>query len=338
MRRARLKAAKDAEAGYYHCVSRVVDGQFILGEEEKDHFVVLMREFESFCGVQVLTYCVMSNHFHLLTEVPKRPEVLPSAEEVIAKVRRLSGHVNPAAVQERFRMHREAGDGKGEADYLATFHDRMWDVSPFMKLLKQRFTQWYNGKSGRKGTLWDNRFKSVLVEGSGETLRTMAAYIDLNPVRAGLVKDPKDYPWSGYGSAMAGKRRAMEGLRRILGATAGSVSEALAAYRMLLCNEPTEKRDVAGASGRPAHGALKRDEAVGVLKAKGRLELGDYLRCRVRYFSDGAVMGSREFVEGVFRKNRNWFGPKRKVGARKMRGVLDSDLFTVRDFKVNVFG
>ena len=57
-----------------------------------------------------------------------------------------------------------------------------------MKLLKQRFTQWFNRQRGRKGTLWEERFKSVLVEGTGEVLATMAAYIDLNPVRAGIVK------------------------------------------------------------------------------------------------------------------------------------------------------
>ena len=88
----------------------------------------------------------------------------------------------------------------------------MWDVSVFMKLLKQRFTQWFNQQWGRKGTLWEERFKSVLVEGAGEVLATMAAYIDLNPVRAGIVKDPADYRWCGYAEATAGSRRAQRGL------------------------------------------------------------------------------------------------------------------------------
>jgi hypothetical protein len=58
----------------------------------------------------------------------------------------------------------------------------------------------------------------------------------------------------------------------------------------------------------------------------------------VRYFCDGAVLGSREFVEGVFEKNRRWFGEKRKAGARRMRGLTGVELFTVRDLKMNVFG
>ena len=67
---------------------------------------------------------------------------------------------------------------------------RMGDVSVFMKELKQRFSIWYNKSHRRYETLWAERFKSVLVEGSRSALRTVAAYIDLNPVRAGLVEDP----------------------------------------------------------------------------------------------------------------------------------------------------
>jgi putative transposase len=75
-----------------------------------------------------------------------------------------------------------------------------------------------------------------------------------------------------------------------------------------------------------------------VLKAKGKLPLGSYLRCRVRYFCDGAVLGSWEFVEGMFRECRGWFGDRRKSGARRMRGLAGGELFTVRDLRVDVFG
>ncbi len=60
----------------------------------------------------------------------------------------------------------------------------MWDISAFMKTLKQRFSQWFNGRHKCRGTLWEDRFRSALVEGKGNALRAMAAYIDLNPVRA----------------------------------------------------------------------------------------------------------------------------------------------------------
>jgi hypothetical protein len=137
---------------------------------------------------------------------------------------------------------------------------------------------------------------------------------------------------------MAGKRRAKEGLRRVVGREEGELSVVMGAYRVLLYNEGTEARESVGEDGRMVRGALKHEEVLKVLKAKGRLGLGAYLRCRVRYFCDGAVLGSRGFVEEVFGRNRGWFGEKRKAGARRMRGLAGSELFTVRDLRVNVFG
>ena len=60
-----------------------------------------------------------------------------------------------------------------------SFTRRMWDLGLFMKTLKQRFSSWYNKKHNRCGTLWEARYKSVLVE-NGYAARTMSAYIDLN--------------------------------------------------------------------------------------------------------------------------------------------------------------
>jgi hypothetical protein len=59
----------------------------------------------------------MSNHFHVLVEVPRRPEKLPGVEEMVAKLRQLSGHQDVGAVEQRFQMFREAKDEAGEAEY-----------------------------------------------------------------------------------------------------------------------------------------------------------------------------------------------------------------------------
>ena len=205
MRKARLKAPADARTAFYHCVSRVVDKEFRLGEEEvKEKFVELMREYERFCGVKVVTYCVMSNHFHILLEVPERPREPLGDKAVVELLRGLSGMTEAGTVEQQLGWFRERGQPDAAEALKARVTARMWDVSGFMKSLKGRFTQWYNRRHGRKGTLWEERFKSVLVEGSGTTLAAMAAYIDLNPVRAGLVEDPKDYRWCGYGEALGG--------------------------------------------------------------------------------------------------------------------------------------
>ena len=342
MRTARLKVPKDHPTGFYHCLSRVVDRQFIFNTAEKEHFLALMRECERFCRVQVLTYALMSNHFHILLAVPQRPASLPEPEEILDDLKRLSGHQFPEAVRQRFAMFREAGDDAGLAAYLETFHRRMYDVSAFMKMLKQRFSQWYNVRKGRKGTLWEERFRSVLVDGAGDALVTMAAYIDLNPVRAGVVKDPKDYRWCGYGEAMAGVSAALEGVQILAKALQGGREESpagsLEVYRRHLYLEGDERREAVGPDGRPVRGALSAEEVAKVLEAKGKLPLSEYLKCRVRYFCDGAVFGGREYVEGIFKEHRSRFGPKRKSGARRVRGLSDASLYTLRALRVGVFG
>lgn len=66
-----------------------------------------------------------------------------------------------------------------------------------MKHLAQRHAQHVNRTYRRSGTLWEGRFRSCLVE-SEPYLLACCRYIELNPVRAGLVRDPRDYPWSSY--------------------------------------------------------------------------------------------------------------------------------------------
>ena len=73
-----------------------------------------------------------------------------------------------------------------------------------------------------------------------------------------------------------------------------------------------------------------------IVVADGKLPIQDALRCRVRYFTDGVVLGSSEFVEQVFRKYRDEFGRKRETGARSMRNGEWAGLCTMRDLRVQV--
>ncbi len=195
---------------YFHCVSRVVGRDLVFGTAEKNRFVELMRIYEQFCGLRILSYCVMGNHFHLLVEVPKRPDTSPLFDDDEALVTHVRGSLGDKLAD---GLAWELGHfrSQGHLDAVAALKERwlarMWDISAFMKTLKQRFTQWFNGRHKRRGTLWEDRFRSVLVQGEGQALRTMAAYIDLNPVRAGICEDPKDYRWCGYAEAIGGAGR-----------------------------------------------------------------------------------------------------------------------------------
>jgi len=207
----------------------------------------------------------------------------------------------------------------------------MYDLSEFMKTLKQSFSQYFNKKSGRKGPLWEQRFKSILVEGSEHALSTMAAYIDLNAVRAGIVKDPKDYRWSGYGEAMGGSRQARKGLGLIVAGLGieGCWDDVRNAYRKHLYVQG-ERKGI-GPDGEALRPGFSKEQVKAVLEAGGRLPRHEILRCRVRYFSDGLVLGSKDFVEKIFGRYRDQFGPRREAGARAMRYADWNGLSTMRD-------
>ena len=82
-------------------------------------------------------------------------------------------------------------------------------------LIILEFTIWWNKKHAKRGNLWEDKFKSVLVE-DGHAARMVAGYIELNPVRAGIVKSPEDYRWSGWGEAVAGKKQARQGIQQVM--------------------------------------------------------------------------------------------------------------------------
>ena len=67
-----------------------------------------------------------------------------------------------------------------------------------MQAVGRRYVRYFNDRQARSGTLWEGRYRSTLIDTERYLLACMA-YIDLNPVRAGLVSDPRDYPWSSHG-------------------------------------------------------------------------------------------------------------------------------------------
>jgi REP element-mobilizing transposase RayT len=319
-------------------MSRVVDKRKIMGDVEREYFVSLMKEYATFCGVRVLTYCIMKNHFHVLVEVPA-PKKDFTDEELLQRLEKLSGMTHAGMIRQQLESFRKQGWNEQAEMIRKLLLDRMFDVSAFMKILKQRFTQWYNRRNRRTGTLWEQRFRSVLVQGNGETLATMAAYIDLNPVRAGLVEDPRDYRWCGYAAALGGDAGAVEGLKEVLlgvGREGKDAKEVLADYRVWMVGKG-EEREGLKEDGTPLRKGFSREEALAVIAAKGQLPVEEYLRCRVRYFTDGAVLGSREFVNEIFEVFKERFGSKRKDGARRIKG-LELGIYTLRNLQKSVFG
>jgi len=217
MRKARLTGVG---RHHVHVMSRIVQRQFLLKKLEKQHFLRLVRKYEQFTGVRVLCYAILDNHFHLILEQPDNEVPFElTVEELFRRLPAICSESRLEEIKEQFEEAEAAKNTDWIERQLAGYAKRMNSVSFFMKELKQRFSQWYNLRNDRRGTLWEERYKSVLVENSRNALMTMAAYIDLNAVRAGIVKKPEDYRWCSYGAAAGGDKLAREGLGRILDET-----------------------------------------------------------------------------------------------------------------------
>ena len=321
---------------FYHCISRVVDRKLVFGPDEKEKFRTFMRMQENFTGCRVVCYCLMGNHIHLLLEVPPRPEGGLSDAGLLERLRAIYTEAVVADVAKELAEARTSGVARRVAEIHGRYTYRMHDLSEFMKTLMQRFTQWFNRTHARSGNLWEDAFKSVIVE-DGVAAKTIAAYIDLNPVRAGMVKDPADYRWSSYGEAIGGGARgngkkARAGLVRALRAHQGCgadsslwAKEVAVEYRRILLAGAAEKLETrVGKDGtlgttRKRKG-MSAEEVARAREKQADIPLGKLLRCRVRYFTDGAVIGSRSFVNEAFAAARERFGSRRKDGARKLRG------------------
>ena len=210
---------------------------------------------------------------------------------------------------------------------------RMYSLSDFMRCVKQRSTRWHNAKTARRGTIWEERFASVVVEEEERALRTMAAYIDLNPVRAGMVADPADYRWSGYSEAMAGKAGSRCGLVRIIGQMAwprdtapgakpwgteafpaGVERRALVFYRAIVGGQGAERKRKDGTVMRRGVSDKVRER---LTTPNERRLAAEVLTLRVQHFTKGVLLGSRTFVDEWFEKNRRHVTGKSRTERRK---------------------
>lgn len=335
---------------FYHVMSRVVDRRMVFKAREKEVFRKIMRSLEAFTGVRVVTYCLMSNHFHLLLDVPDREELKPLTEnELLEVLPLLYDSMTVMRVKQELERSRESGNEVWRREILSRYEKRRGDMGLFLKDLKQRVTLYMNKRLNRTGTLWEGRYKSVLVEGREAALITVAAYIDLNPVRAGIASNPEDYRWCGYAEAVSSSRgaaKAREGLGIILTESLQDPDfrsdwrRTQNRYRLFLYDEGLEQNADASRGERGRRG-FREEEVDKVVTEEGMVPVRRILRHRVRYFCDGVVLGTAEFVNAVFFREqelRGRFGKKRKTGARRMRGADWGELRILRDLRREVIG
>lgn len=308
-------------AACYHVVSRIHDRAYLLTDGEKEIFRDLLRRVAGFCGVTILTYALLDNHFHLLVEVPEGAGEVDD-EALLKRASLLYGNERKGQPLSYARIAlalKAGGDTRERMRRLLI--ERMASLPMFVKILKQRYSVLYNRKHDRLGTLWEDRFHSVLVENCPRALRAVGAYIDLNAVRAGIVRDPKDYRFCGYGEAVGtkGGMAAYPLFQRLAGERKGGVQEVATDYRKYLY--------ISG-SNRPDTTAITEEACRKVVASGGQLSPAQLLHCRLRYMTCGVVLGSQAFIA-------TWAMARQKVSKGTASPpppatLLDSSLATLR--------
>jgi hypothetical protein len=270
----------------YHVVSRTALDGFPLSEREKSLLLDIMQNLSAVYFCQVLGFCLMGNHFHLLVTMFPEDEI---TDESVA-----------ASFKRRY------GDEYTLMPGQIPFYRQKWtSLSEYVKEIKQTFTRIYNKRRGRKGTFWSERFKSLIVE-KGETLINCLAYIDLNPVRAGLVDRPEDYRWSSLGYRFRASSK--DGfLSWNLGLEEYNVDNPKKRLRLY--------REFVYARGGVDTGKGKILQGVPLPESVER-----FLQ-RTRFFTEAGIIGSKEFVRQGFEHFRDLIQPKRERRPHKIKGL-----------------
>jgi hypothetical protein len=186
-----------------------------------------------------------------------------------------------------------------------------------MREIKVNLARFYNRRHGRRGYFWGDRFKSVIVE-NGATLINCLAYIDLNPLRAGLVERPEQYRWNslGYHIQTGNEGNFLSLDFGLIEFGVLSAQERLKHYRRYVYE--------AGALSRPEKGSISVIEDKIVEKERRRefeISKSDRFRYRTRYFTDSGIIGSKEFVSAIYQRFKNLFSSKHEKKPKPVKGL-----------------
>ncbi len=282
----------------YHVISRTVLDGYPLGDEEKDELVKILLKFSKLYFTEILGFCAMGNHFHLIVRMLPGSDF--SDDEIKSRYKRFYGDV------------REFPQEK-----VPAFRFKWASLSELVREIKQTFSRYFNKRHNRRGTLWGERFKSLIVE-DGEALINCLAYIDLNPLRAGIVKRPEDYRWCSLGYHVQTRNKgnflSLEfGLKEF---NARSRKERLRRYRRFVYEAAALKRS-------RGKSCIMIDEKIIAKESKTDIKntRAYKFRYRTRYFSDSGIIGSKAFVSRKYQQFKDIFHSKHEKKPKPVKGL-----------------
>jgi putative transposase len=323
-------------AGSYHLISRVVGDNTFLTDYEKEYFLKLLERLSTGFFVNIHAFCVMGNHFHIMATGLEKEAAQATEKELLKRYRIIYGKGMDPPIGSYETNGSLVPDEDGGIERLRR---RLGSISRFMQELKQTFSRWYNKRHDRKGYLWGDRFKGVMVH-KGEAELKISTYIELNSVRAGLSKSPDDYRWCSLGLFARNPDRTMEMLNPIdfrgiskkyfRDDNAKKLYSDIAALKennqdLDLAMMEMYRLVVYGNGGIERRGKSKIPDSIikDIFDYYGKLRAEDNFRFRIKNFSEGIAVGSYSFIEEIQKRyNRKFIRPRPLL--------KEGDLYTTR--------
>ena len=280
--------------GWYHVTAKVSDyaGHYALEKAGcREKLLKTLTHYASAYYSEVGAFSVMGNHWHLVVKMAEPREL--SRKELQSRLAML----HP-------KKHKKMARSMSEKDWNR-LEMRLFDISELMRNIQSAFGIWFNRTFKRSGGLWQDRFKSTLL-GDEQAVLDCMLYVDLNPVRAGLVKRPEKHKGSSlYYREMGAHTDLLMPLKEFLGED--SEHDALTQYRSRAYhrgNVPTKRNQ-----------AKIADEILAEEEARGFKVRGVYLK-KLRHLTDGVVLGTEEFVKQALTRFK-----RRGIYARRTNSI-----------------
>lgn len=276
-RLARVKAEVESGA-FYHLCGRTAGpiGDYPLDDKRvRREIVAFLKLFARVFCCDVLGFCVMGNHYHLVVRMH------PARRMKRAELRERASLLYPAKLL----------DGWLAAKW-ERFEARIFDVSELMRSLQSAVARWFNAAHARRGRFWAERFKSVLLEGEKAAFDCLV-YVELNPVRAGIVARPEAFAGGSLHYREVGDDAWMAPLTEITGQV--KRGQALRDYKACVYYR--------GSVGTKERHAEISKRLLAEEEVRGFAVRGAFTR-RLRHFTDGVVMGTEDFVRAKLEEIR----------------------------------
>lgn len=197
MTRPRASLVSVADTPYYHCIGRCVRRAYLCGEDvvtgrsfchRRRWLLERLKHLAETFAIDVCAYALMSNHYHLVVRLDSDRAKTWASREVVERWTRLFS--GPPWVQRYLREEPLTDTEQALLDeVIPIWSARLIDLSWFMRCLNEWLARLANQEDGCTGRFWEGRFKSqALLDDTA--LLTAIAYVDLNPIRAGLATNP----------------------------------------------------------------------------------------------------------------------------------------------------